>query len=130
MADHSNDLAGSGWSMFAGVWLAVAGLFNAIDGLVALLNKEYFNEAALVYDNLQAWGWAFLIIGVIQGFAGWLGDRPQHARPLARPLHSRDHHGGGLLRDRRLHVVEPSHRRRRRGRHLGPHGALGAVNEG
>lgn len=73
MADYrSDDMARSGWSMFAGVWLAVAGLFNAIDGLVALLNKEYFNAAGLVYDNLQVWGWAFLIIGIIQGLAGWL----------------------------------------------------------
>ena len=72
MADHSMDASGSSWSMFAGMWLAIAGLFNAIDGLVALLNKEYFNEAGLVYQNIQVWGWAFLIIGVIQGLAGWL----------------------------------------------------------
>lgn len=72
MADHSTDVSGSGWSMFAGVFLGIAGLFNAIDGLVALIQKEYFNEAALVYQNVQAWGWAFLVIGIVQLIVGWM----------------------------------------------------------
>jgi len=63
---------GSGWSLFAGVFLAVVGLFNAIDGIVALTRKEYFNEAGLVYENLQAWGWAYLVIGVVQVVVGWM----------------------------------------------------------
>lgn len=72
MADRGDVVGGSGWSMFAGVFLAIAGLFNAMDGLVALFKKEYFNEAGLVYENLQAWGWAILIIGVVQLIVGWL----------------------------------------------------------
>jgi hypothetical protein len=72
MTDRGTTIGGTGWSMFAGVFLAIAGLFNAIDGLVALLQKEYFDEAALVYENLQVFGWAFLIIGAIQLVAGWL----------------------------------------------------------
>jgi hypothetical protein len=63
---------GSGWSMFAGVFLAVVGIFNVIDGFVALYRKEYFDEAGLVFQNLQAWGWAYLVIGVVQLVAGWL----------------------------------------------------------
>ncbi len=58
--------------MFAGVFLAVVGLFNAIEGLVALFRKEYFDEAGLVFQNLQAWGWAYLVIGVVQVIVGWL----------------------------------------------------------
>ena len=72
MADRGTAVGGSSWSLFAGVFLAIAGMFNVIDGLVALFNKEYFNEAGLVYQNLQAWGWAVLIIGVLQAVAGWL----------------------------------------------------------
>lgn len=72
MANGRDIEGGSGWSMFAGVFLAIAGLFNAIDGIVALIQKSYFNEAGLVYKNIQAWGWAFLIIGIVQLIAGWL----------------------------------------------------------
>ena len=72
MADRGPVVGGSNWSMFAGVFLAIAGLFNAIDGLVALFQKEYFDSAGLVYDNLQAWGWAFLVVGIVQLIIGWL----------------------------------------------------------
>ncbi len=72
MANRGDVVGGSSWSMFAGGFLAIAGLFNAIDGLVALIQKGYFNEAGLVYQNLQAWGVAFLIIGIVQLIAGWL----------------------------------------------------------
>jgi len=65
-------VSGSGWSTFSGVFLAVVGIFNVIDGFVALFRKEYFNEAGLVFENLQAWGWAYLIIGIVQLVAGWL----------------------------------------------------------
>jgi hypothetical protein len=57
--------------MFAGVFLAIAGLFNALDGLVALIQKGYFNEGALVYQNMQLWGWVFLIVGIVQLVVGW-----------------------------------------------------------
>lgn len=65
-------VGGTGWSMFAGAFLAIAGFFNCIDGLVALLQKEYFNQAGLVYENLQVWGWAYLVIGLVQLVTGWL----------------------------------------------------------
>jgi hypothetical protein len=63
---------GTGWSTFAGIFLFIAGVFNVMDGLVAIFQKEYFNEGGLVYENLQAWGWTFLILGIIQVIVGWL----------------------------------------------------------
>lgn len=72
MAHDNAAESGSGWSMFAGVFLAVVGLFNGLEGFVALFQKEYFNEAGLIYENIQAWGWAYLIIGLVQLIAGWL----------------------------------------------------------
>jgi hypothetical protein len=71
LSSRGSEVGGSGWSMFAGVFLAIAGLFNALDGLVALIQKEYFNEAALVYQNMQVWGWVFLIVGIVQLVVGW-----------------------------------------------------------
>ena len=43
-----------------------------MDGLVALTRKSHFDQAGLVYHNLTAWGWAYLIVGIIQLIAGWL----------------------------------------------------------
>jgi hypothetical protein len=72
LSSRGSEAEGSNWSLFAGVFLAIAGLFNTIDGIVALVNKEYFNEAALVYQSVQTWGWAFLIIGVVQLLVGYM----------------------------------------------------------
>ena len=57
---------GRGWYDFAGAMFGIVGAFNAIQGLSAILKKEYFAGGTLVYDNLQFWGWAWLIIGVVQ----------------------------------------------------------------
>ena len=57
---------GRGWYDFAGAMFGIAGAFNAIQGLSAIMKKEYFAGGTLVYDNLQFWGWAWLIIGVLQ----------------------------------------------------------------
>lgn len=59
----------SGWYDFAGAMFGIAGSFNAIQGLSAVIKKEYFAGGTLVYDNLQFWGWAWLIIGVLQVIA-------------------------------------------------------------
>ena len=34
--------------------------------LSAVLKKEYFAGGTLLYDNIQFWGWAWLIVGVVQ----------------------------------------------------------------
>ena len=56
----------------AGRLTSIAGLFNVIDGIVALANREYFNEAALVYQSVQTWGWVFLMIGIVQLIVGYM----------------------------------------------------------
>ncbi|MEV5570894.1 hypothetical protein AB0L06_12660 [Spirillospora sp. NPDC052269] len=58
----------SGWLGFAGVLATLLGFFNVIDGLVALFNHHYFvtNSGHLLLFNYTAWGWIWLIIGIIQ----------------------------------------------------------------
>jgi hypothetical protein len=63
MAERRSD---RGWYDFAGAMFGIAGAFNAIQGLSAIMKKEYFAGGSPVYDNLQFWGWAWLIIGVVQ----------------------------------------------------------------
>ncbi|SES43789.1 DUF7144 family membrane protein [Lentzea albida] len=61
-----------GWIWFAGIMMIVMGSFNAIEGLVALFNSEYYvvtEQNVLVFD-LGSWGWITLLIGVLVALAG------------------------------------------------------------
>ena len=59
----------TGWLTFAGVMLTIAGGLNVIHGITAIHNSSYFTNQVL-YDNLSAWGWVFLIWGALQVAAG------------------------------------------------------------
>jgi hypothetical protein len=60
--------------------LAVLGVFQAIEGLVALFDDGYYAVrpgGLVVHVNYTAWGWAHLIIGcvaVLTGFGLLLGN--------------------------------------------------------
>jgi hypothetical protein len=64
---------GSGWGIFAGIMIGLVGVFNFIDGIVAIANPHYFvfypATNHLVFGDLTAWGWTILVIGVIQVLA-------------------------------------------------------------
>jgi hypothetical protein len=65
-AEHS----GGGWITFAGTMLILAGALNVIDGIAAIGNSSYLANQ-LLFANLDAWGWFFLVWGVFQIFAGF-----------------------------------------------------------
>lgn len=57
----------AGWSMFAGVILIMVGCFQAIAGLVAIVNDEFYvigHEWIFQFDA-TTWGWIHLILGII-----------------------------------------------------------------
>ena len=58
------------WLDFAGVMLLLVGFFNVIDGISAISDSKYLSDNVL-FSNLHAWGWFFLITGVVQVLAGW-----------------------------------------------------------
>ena len=68
MAVHAEP-RGYGWRTFAGVLIVLVGIFNFIDGIVAIANADYLNSH-LVFGNLNSWGWTILILGVIQFLVG------------------------------------------------------------
>ncbi len=68
----SSPRARSGWIAFAGVYLIVAGLMNAIWGLAALSDSEVLRERALAWSNLTAWGWVSVGAAAVQVAAGGL----------------------------------------------------------
>lgn len=63
---------GSGWAVFVGIFLLVAGVLNAIWGLAALDNKSYFATEGLLWSTLNTWGWIALIVGIIQMVGAFL----------------------------------------------------------
>jgi len=65
--------AWAGWVVFAGVMMIMLGLFQVVQGLVALIDDEYYlvTKGGLVVSvDYTTWGWTHLILGIIAGLAG------------------------------------------------------------
>jgi hypothetical protein len=63
----------AGMTSFAGIMLIITGVFNAIEGLVALFRNEVYvagREYVFAFD-LTAWGWTHLILGAVVAAAGF-----------------------------------------------------------
>jgi hypothetical protein len=67
---RSADAYRSGWVTFAGVLFIAVGGFTLIDGIVALVNDEYFAAGQLLFGDLTAWGVWWLIVGSVQVLTG------------------------------------------------------------
>jgi len=62
----------SGWWVFAGVLLLVAGILNIIYGIAAIGDSKFFTEnATYIISSLHTWGWVSLIIGVLEMIAAF-----------------------------------------------------------
>lgn len=62
-----------GVTVFAAVMLIMIGVFQVIQGLVALLNDTFFvaGEEYVFSFDLTAWGWIHLLLGVLTAVAGY-----------------------------------------------------------
>ena len=63
----------TGWVVFGGVMLAVLGVFQLIEGLVALFNHDYYLVSTgrlVVHVNYTTWGWVHIIIGFVAVLTG------------------------------------------------------------
>jgi hypothetical protein len=69
--------ATSGWAvgfiLFAAIMMIMIGIFQAIAGLVAIFENEFYvaTRNYLFQFDATTWGWIHLIAGVIIAFAGW-----------------------------------------------------------
>ncbi|MFF2493728.1 hypothetical protein [Agromyces sp. NPDC058064] len=57
-----------GWGYFAAIMLLVAGIFDAIYGLMAIIGPDsaYFvTNEGLFLMNVAGWGWWHLLIGIV-----------------------------------------------------------------
>jgi hypothetical protein len=62
---------GYGWLFFAGILLMMVGFFNIINGIAAIDGTSGYLANEVLFSNLEAWGWFFLIWGIIQVFASF-----------------------------------------------------------
>jgi hypothetical protein len=69
----------AGYAAFAGVVLVMIGFFQAIAGLVAILDDEFYvvgREYVFQFD-VTTWGWIHLILGIVvlaSGFGVFTGN--------------------------------------------------------
>jgi hypothetical protein len=67
----------SGWAvgfiLFAAIMMIMSGFFQALAGLVALFENEFYvaTRNYLFQFDATSWGWIHLIVGLIVAFAGF-----------------------------------------------------------
>jgi hypothetical protein len=63
----------AGWVAFAAVLMALIGVLDVLQGLIAIVRDDYYllsPEQIIVFD-LTTWGWIMLIWGIVVAFAGY-----------------------------------------------------------
>ena len=67
----------SGWWVFAGVLLLIAGALNTVYGVAAIGNSTFFTSTTVfIFRDLRLWGWLSLILGLcewVAAFSLWSG---------------------------------------------------------
>jgi uncharacterized membrane protein len=71
MAQPVRARTGGGWIAFAGVMMILAGLLDIVNGLWAIDRQDTGVDALFFKDNLEAWGWFYLIVGLVLLVAGF-----------------------------------------------------------
>jgi hypothetical protein len=63
----------TGFIVFAGVAMVMIGAFHAFQGLVALVNDDFYvvGQKWIFEFDLTSWGWIHLIVGIIVAVAGF-----------------------------------------------------------
>lgn len=78
MTSATTARTGQGWLAFAGILLILRGFVDIANGLWALDTNAEVVDAVVFDDNLDVWGWIYLVIGVVLVAAGIavMGRRP------------------------------------------------------
>src|SRR5687767_15039369 len=67
----------SGWAvsftLFAAIMMIMSGTFQALAGLVAIFENEFYvaTRNYLFQFDATSWGWIHLVVGLVVAFAGW-----------------------------------------------------------
>jgi hypothetical protein len=62
----------AGVTAFAGILMIMTGAFHVLQGLVALLNDEFYvvGPEYIFQFDVTAWGWVHVLLGLVVAFAG------------------------------------------------------------
>jgi hypothetical protein len=69
--------ATSGWAvgfiMFAAIMMIMVGVFQALQGIIAIFENEFYLATRNYTFQFDAttWGWIHLLLGLLVAFAGW-----------------------------------------------------------
>jgi hypothetical protein len=67
----------SGWAvgaiLFAAIMLIMVGIWQALEGLIAIFENEFYvaTRNYLFQFDVTTWGWIHLIVGLVMAVAGW-----------------------------------------------------------
>jgi hypothetical protein len=62
----------TGWWVFAGILLAIAGVLNIVWGVAGVSNSKFFTQDSVyIVSSLHTWGWITMIIGAFQLLAAF-----------------------------------------------------------
>ena len=61
---------GSGWIAYSGIMLVISGAVSMVDAIWAFRYDDTLADLVLFEDDLAAWGWIWLILGVLLIAAG------------------------------------------------------------
>ena len=73
----TNGRATSGWAggliLFAGLMMIMVGIWQALEGLIAIFENEFYvaTRNYLFQFDATTWGWIHLLLGLLVAFAGW-----------------------------------------------------------
>ena len=72
MTDMGHESRVTGWWVFAGIMLVIAGTLNVIWGIAAIDDAKFFvADQKYIISALHTWGWVTLILGVLELIAGF-----------------------------------------------------------
>jgi len=68
---------GTGWLIFAGVMLFIAGTLGVVDGVSAITDSKFYApHPRFLFGDLHVWGWVHLVLGgllIAAVFGIWAG---------------------------------------------------------
>jgi len=72
-ADRETSGTAVGFILFAAIMMIMAGVFQAISGLVGIFENEFYvaTRNYLFQFDATTWGWIHLLVGLLVAFAGW-----------------------------------------------------------
>jgi hypothetical protein len=62
-----------GFILFAAIMMIMVGVFQALQGIIAIFENEFYvaTRNYLFQFDATTWGWIHLLVGLLVAFAGW-----------------------------------------------------------